>query len=1156
MEQKSSALKVFMACIGAFVLLIILLIFCLPMLISTSTGKKMLADIVRKKSGFELQIDTLSLSWLGTQNANGIQAQNSSQHVQLTCQEIASDASLLHVLFSKNLGHIKITEGSVEFSPPNLPPIRFEQIDGSLDTMSQNEVAFSLNSTASQQGSNGKIAIQGSASELNSPFPSANFTATLTELPVMGIDQMVALFNPSLNGLIYAAVGEKIDVQSNVKLAQGNFEVNLDARSPNLTAQIATKTENNLISLKNPATFQFSVTPQLLQKLASNQLILTQTALIQGTISQYTCPLPSNSADLLKSAFQATVIAPNPINLCFNGTTLPLSSLNLTASSPSLEKEISMSLSSSAGGGTLAIAGKSENPFSDSKSGTGTINASKFPIDLVAMTLGTSSLSTWLGNTVDLNAVINLTKTNPKLQFSWQSQFLNIPSLDLSLNNPITLNSPAQFTFNINPGLAKTDPIVGTLDQLVIPTDQIKNARLSASVSTGQILFSDVNISKLQAKLDVNSLDPLKGKLSSPEIAFVAQNQTISLQNLNVPFQWDSKSKSAALQLSSNMQNPSGGPGSLQGDFVLSQFSESFQQATLSGTLDVQNISTLLFSAFCPSAQLNLLAGPSLTGKFKLQSTPSQQNVQMKCSSQNLQLDFNCALDNSGLKLQGTSNQLSWVLTPEYYLAIQPKTKGGKVPFEMKEPSTFSMSVSKLFFPVLPKQEIKTFADRFPSIALDLSKLQLNVSGRNPKLSFLDNASNETIQLSNLSFAVNKAGNTSPLTASLDSGVMTLAGTSTAPTSVKNGSLSLTGTLEQSTNAQGAFDLTQLAGSLQMKIQQFPSRAFDILAKAQGRSDSPFTALFGEMINATLSTELKNFSGPIALNVNTPRTRIDLNGALVNGAMMLKDTFYIQMKVTPEMSRLLLKEVNPLNLSYFYSESLVSAAIPANGVYVPLYPSNLAKMAIPQARIELGKISCNNEGNVNIALGLLKSKQSGELPLWFAPIDFKIKQGVVDIERTEILLANNFDVCTWGKIDLPKDYVDMVLGITADTLQKAFGIKGLPENYVLTIPMKGPTNNVQINSSKATAKVALLLAWQNKMISGALKSQGPAGAIVGELMGKMATLPDADAKVPPAKHPFPWEVGKVKKTSNSSNEKKRQFKANEKPLKQILKVIR
>ena len=131
--------------------------------------------------------------------------------------------------------------------------------------------------------------------------------------------------------------------------------------------------------------------------------------------------------------------------------------------------------------------------------------------------------------------------------------------------------------------------------------------------------------------------------------------------------------------------------------------------------------------------------------------------------------------------------------------------------------------------------------------------------------------------------------------------------------------------------------------------------------------------------------------------------------------------------------------------------------------------------------------------------------------------------------------------------------------VTLPTLEKAFGIQGLPKGYVLTLPMKGPLNNVKIDSSKATSKIALLLAWQHRGLANDALGGGPAGAFAGELLGKLATLPDKNAKVPPAKHPFPWEEGKSrskKATSDRSEGKKRYFKGNEKPLKQILKVIR
>jgi hypothetical protein len=228
------------------------------------------------------------------------------------------------------------------------------------------------------------------------------------------------------------------------------------------------------------------------------------------------------------------------------------------------------------------------------------------------------------------------------------------------------------------------------------------------------------------------------------------------------------------------------------------------------------------------------------------------------------------------------------------------------------------------------------------------------------------------------------------------------------------------------------------------------------------------------------------------------------------------------MKITRELSRLFLKEVNPLSLSYLYSQGPVTVDIPAQGFSLACQPFSIEESIIPNARINLGKIACSNEGNVNTALDLLKAHQfdnTQELLLWVAPLDLHLSQGTLDIERTEILLANTFDLALWGQLHFPSQDVDMTLGLTAQALRKAFGIQNLPEDYVLTIPMTGKTDNVKINTTKATAKIALLLATQQKVLS---KKGSSAGALIGGLLKQMAILPNNDT-VPPAKHPFPWE---------------------------------
>jgi hypothetical protein len=262
--------------------------------------------------------------------------------------------------------------------------------------------------------------------------------------------------------------------------------------------------------------------------------------------------------------------------------------------------------------------------------------------------------------------------------------------------------------------------------------------------------------------------------------------------------------------------------------------------------------------------------------------------------------------------------------------------------------------------------------------------------------------------------------------------------------------------------------------------------------------------------------------------------------------------------MTEDFSRRLLEQTNPLSVDIVTSEGPMTLTVDKEGFAFPLFPYNLTAAVVSHARIDLGKITCHNKGNLTDMLTLLKQGQFSrekDLKLWFAPLDISMKGGIIECERTEILVANRFDIATWGKVDLNKNRVKAVLGLTAQTLESAYGLKDLPPDYILQLPMKGTIGDVKIDTKKATAKIALLLAWQKSTSpsSGGFLG-GSKGAIVGGLLGKLSQLPDYGESVPPAKHPFPWE----NEQSQGSRPKKRKtaIKPGDKPLKQLIKLFR
>jgi hypothetical protein len=286
---------------------------------------------------------------------------------------------------------------------------------------------------------------------------------------------------------------------------------------------------------------------------------------------------------------------------------------------------------------------------------------------------------------------------------------------------------------------------------------------------------------------------------------------------------------------------------------------------------------------------------------------------------------------------------------------------------------------------------------------------------------------------------------------------------------------------------------------------------------------------------------------------------------MTQGALTLKEPIYAQVTMTPALSKFLLSEVNPLSITEIRSTSPITLEIQPQGFVAPILDFSLKKVNIPKGRLELGQISCKNEGNLNLALSLLKSvqlTQNHNLNLWFTPIDFSVRQGIVDVERTDILVAETFDIALWGQIYPLKDNVDMVLGLTADCLARAFNIKNLPDDYVLQVPMTGSLHDVKLNTGKATAKVAALLALQQADLAGGLAG-GPAGALFGKFINKLGSLPLNDRSTPPAKRPFPWEKNTPPQqeppqeaNKKAIKPKKAHFKKGEKPLKQMLKILK
>ncbi len=1316
-ESSGIGKKITLGSIGVLCLLTALF-FLTPTIISMGWGKKRVEEKIGQSLGGVLSIDNLSLSWFGSQSIKGIVLKDSSGQVVLNCPMVKGNGSLWNILFSRDLGEwtinspeytlkrslqpatslkpsmkgiakagplpevtlsaarlqnrfkehygkLAITEGKVVVLSPNVDPISFNEIAFTASLPETNsQLQINLECKTVQKQVKGSVSITAMLTDLQAKIPSVNAKASLVQLPVLGIDQILSQFYAPMDGLLLHMIGPTIDMNLDIDSAQEAFQLNLDANSAQFNAHLSTHGLDGIVSLKTPGLIKLTMTPKSFAKFSQlipmlKGIVLTQPATFLLNVSELSLRTPKNLNDLESLKLNTALKSVPSSSWEFNQQTFVLQDLEMLFATQQLGSELTASgkLNAVTASQPIQLNYQADlfELLGESPKGKGSVQVQQLPLDIAKQLSGlTFPVVNLLGPSLNATAAFDLQGDNGLLQLSVNTAYLTIPMMKISLDKGISLLEPAPITYMLTPNalpslqLTQNTALHCTIEQCTFPSfDALDKLQLSITAKTSQLPLNQLSLQNINLHVGVQTYDQItlnfasnlakaslvaslnpektalvlkkplsietvidnahyqawvseqatltqnatlvlqiapfsipldqtglnslkiKGLARVPMLALASPNQTrtITLTETQTSFQLDAKSKTMDFQCSSKVETKDTPNGTLSFKATLTNLSFDpsfdFSQAKIDANGDLTNISATLIDAFSAIPEANTLIGPTFNCTFKAQSTPELQTFNIQASSPQMSVSAAFAANDQGIQLQGNQGQAIWTLTPEGYQVIDMVLSGqanAKSPFLLKEKTTFNMSFSNLYIPLQPHAKTGSLADRIPVISTDISKLKITANGKNSVLSFFDNSSQETIQLSNSAFSFNKSQPQGPILFTLSSAVTSQMANTVKSGMGRSGSLNISATIDNLLNDQGEIDIAKLSGKIALNASQFPSRALDVIARAKGKTNLPFTTIFGETITADAALDIKELTGPVSMTLNASNSRFSLKGKLLKGTLLLDQPLHLQGMITTEISRLFLKEVNPLSISYIYSNDPVTLEISNTDFYVPLYPFDPNRVNIAKARIELGQIYCRNEGNISATLSLLKSRQFAkekEMMLWFAPIDLNIDKGNIEIERIEILVSNTFDIAIWGKYSMVKSYVDMVLGLPATTLQKAFGVGGLPENYVLTIPMKGPSDNVKIDISKATAKVAMLLAWQQSSLAGAAGG-GPAGAIVGQFLGKLATLPDKDAKVPAAKHPFPWEADKSRsrKATSQAEGKKRHFKRSEKPLKQILKVIR
>jgi hypothetical protein len=271
-------------------------------------------------------------------------------------------------------------------------------------------------------------------------------------------------------------------------------------------------------------------------------------------------------------------------------------------------------------------------------------------------------------------------------------------------------------------------------------------------------------------------------------------------------------------------------------------------------------------------------------------------------------------------------------------------------------------------------------------------------------------------------------------------------------------------------------------------------------------------AIFGPTLDAKFNTHLKHMHGPILVDLKGKNGHLNLDAAIENGILTLNKDLIIEVAVTTEFVQHVLQEIIPITNGMLNADQPLKLTIASEGFILPIHNFSKSNLTISNAKVELGKVYFSSQSQLSKILSLLFSSRD-QLLVWITPTYFSLKNGTIHLERVDLLINEGYPLATWGNVDLSKEKVNMIIGLTGTALAKAFNLTEIPHNYMLQLPLKGPLKGPSIDKAKATARISALVA-QNQ--------GGPHGAVLGTVLD-IASGSLTEEPVPQSRtNPLPW----------------------------------
>gem|GEM_PF-4812531 len=586
----------------------------------------------------------------------------------------------------------------------------------------------------------------------------------------------------------------------------------------------------------------------------------------------------------------------------------------------------------------------------------------------------------------------------------------------------------------------------------------------------------------------------LKGEATVEELIFKDKSLlNFSLKNLHLPLILDARHNLLSISLN--------GLGFTNLDFKLNSFYMNLKMEDWlqNNRIDLSQsktefsshfiaLPTSFVSSLIANQDLTPLLGPSLDIELKTLFDREQQNSgywDMNIDSTTFHAKARLFLGES-ITLYESKNPtaiLRWTITPTGYEFLKNNYFKTPSSSSLTEPFTVNLHLSSLNFPL-----------SFNASSIEQGQISAHLSTTELKLKDLPPTKLEgEIKSPSLSKSIHL-------------NLRTLA---------ENSSLAIKSVIRDLIDQKGAIrKFEEMNVTLDIRTEQLPIAYFQAFSMLEDTQIENCIALLGENIDATGHVELRKLSGPLELKINGKNGQAQLSGQLESGILTLKTPFNYNLTVTPLLGKSVFKKNISFLSSVIDADNPIKLSIDPQGFSCPLIPFDASNLIIRKGTLEAGKVHFLNQGDLKTLLNYITPISDNRMTIWFTPIYFKLRQGILNLNRFDMLVAHLYPLACWGNFDLNSQNFDLVLGLTAPTLNQAFGVKGLEDNFILQVPLSGRKGQMEINKTKVIGRVSALVA---KM------KGGEKGKWIGDLLNLVVEDSPELTSPPPSTQPFPWQ---------------------------------